>query len=226
MKKILVVLAGCGAKDGAEIHESVLTLLAIDKAGAKYQCAAPNKNQKHVLNFIDDSVIDQERNIMVESARIARGNILDLAQVSMKDYDALILPGGFGVAKNLCSFAFDGADASIEPETNRIINEAYDLKKPIGAICIAPALVALALADKNPNIVLTLGTSEQANSNLKQIGVKWKSCPTSSAICDNDNLIVSSPAYMHGNSKLSELEQGISQCVKTVIELCHQKISA
>jgi enhancing lycopene biosynthesis protein 2 len=226
MKKILVVLAGCGAKDGAEIHESVLTLRAIDKAGAQYQCAAPNKNQKHVLNFIDDSVIHQERNIMIEAARIARGNILDLAEVSMKDYDALILPGGFGVAKNLCSFAFDGADASIEPETNRIINEAYDLKKPIGAICIAPALVALALADKNPNIVLTLGISDEANSNLEKIGVKWQSCPTSSAICDRDNLIVSSPAYMHGNSKLSELEQGIGKCVNTVIELSHHKISA
>lgn len=226
MKNILVVLAGCGAKDGAEIHESVLTLLAIDKAGAKYQCAAPNKNQKHVLNFIDDSVLNETRNIMVESARIARGKILDLAEVSMKDYDALVLPGGFGVAKNLCSFAFDGADASIEPETNRIINEAYDLKKPIGAICIAPALVALALADKNPDIVLTLGTAPEANSSLTAIGVKWKSCPTSSAICDEANKIVSSPAYMHGNSKLSELEQGITQCVNAVIKMCHNKVIA
>jgi enhancing lycopene biosynthesis protein 2 len=226
MKNILVVLAGCGAKDGAEIHESVLTLLAIDKAGAKYQCAAPNKNQKHVLNFIDDSVLNETRNIMVEAARIARGKILDLAEVSMKDYDALVLPGGFGVAKNLCSFAFDGADASIEPETNRIINEAYDLKKPIGAICIAPALVALALADKNPDIVMTLGTAPEANSSLEAIGVKWKSCPTSSVICDEENKIVSSPAYMHGNSKLSELEQGITQCINTVIKMCHHKITA
>lgn len=226
MKKVLVVLAGCGAKDGAEIHESVLTLLAIDKAGAKYQCAAPNKKQKHVLNFIDDSVMHEERNVLIEAARIARGNILDLSQVSMNDYDALILPGGFGVAKNLCSFAFDGPDASIDPETNRIINEAYDQKKPIGAICISPALVALALADKNPDIILTLGTDKGANSNLEQIGVKAKECLTTAFICDEANQIASTPAYMHGNSRISELEQGINQCVNAVIKMCHQKVSA
>lgn len=225
-KKILVVLAGCGAKDGAEIHESVLTLLAIDKAGAKYQCAAPNKKQHHVMNFIDDSEMNEERNVMIESARIARGKIKDLSTITMKDYDAVIFPGGFGVAKNLCSFAFDGAQASIDPEAKRIIQEAYELRKPIGAICVSPALIALALAEKNPDITLTLGTDPGPNGVLKAIGVKSKECLTTSFVRDDENLIASSPAYMHGNSRISELEQGISQCVKAVIEMTHSKVAS
>jgi len=219
MKEFLVVLAGCGAKDGAEIHESVLTLLAIDKEGAEYQCAAPNIKQHHVLNFIDDTEMNQERNVMIEAARIARGNILDLAKVSMNDYAGLILPGGYGAAKNLCTYAFDGAKASINPEVKRIINEAYDAGKPIGAICVAPVLVALALAEKNPEIVLTLGTDAGANASLEEIGVKSKDCLTTAFVKDEKNRIVTSPAYMHGASKISELEQGISGCVKAVIEM-------
>lgn len=225
-KKVLVLLAGCGAKDGAEIHESVLTLLAIDKEGAEYQCASLNKNQKHVLNFIDDSEINQERNIMIESARIARGDVLDVTQLSMKDYDALVLPGGFGVAKNFCDFAFKGTEASVEPEIKKVIQEAYELKKPIGAICISPALVALALAEKNPNIKLTLGTDEGTNGKLETIGVKSEACLTTAFIRDDENRIASSPAYMHGNSRISELEQGISGVVKSVIEMAHQRVAA
>lgn len=220
-KKILVVLAGCGAKDGAEIHESVLTLLAIDKAGAAYQCAAPNKTQHHVLNFIDNTEMPEQRNVLIESARISRGNILDLTKVSMKDYDAVIFPGGFGAAKNLCSFAFDGVKASIDPEVKRIINEAYDSHKPIGAICIAPVLVALALHQKNPDILLTLGTDSETNHKLNQIGTKSKECLTTAFVRDDKNLICSSPAYMHGSSRISELEQGITQCVNAVIEMTH-----
>lgn len=225
MKKFLVLLAGCGAKDGAEIHESVLTLLAIDKEGAEYQCAAPNIKQHHVLNFIDDTEIDQERNVMIEAARISRGDILDLSQVSMNDYAGLILPGGFGVAKNLCTYAFEGAKASINLDVKRIINEAYDTKKPIGAICVAPVLVALALAEKNPEIVLTLGTDAAANKSLEDIGVKSKDCLTRSFVKDEKNKIVTSPAYMHGNSKISELEEGITKCVKAVVEMARVKTS-
>lgn len=222
-KKILVVLAGCGAKDGAEIHESVLTLLAIDKAGATYQCAAPNKPQHHTLNFIDNSEMPEVRNVLIESARISRGNILDLSKVSMKNYDAVIFPGGYGAAKNLCSFAFDGIKASIDPEVKRIINEAYEAHKPIGAICIAPVLVALALHDKNPGILLTLGTDTETNHKLNQIGVQSKECLTTAFVRDDKNLIYSSPAYMHGHSRISELEQGITDCVNAVIEMAHSK---
>ena len=225
-KKILVVLAGCGAKDGAEIQEAVITLLAIDKEGASYQCAAPNINQKHVLNHIDDSEIQQERNVMVEAARIARGDIQDLATVSMKDFDGIILPGGFGAAKNLCTFAFEGANATVNEDVKRLINEAYDAKKPIGAVCIAPAIVALSLVEKNPEIVLTLGTEEAANKNLQDIGVKFKDCPTTSFTVDEANRIVSSPAYMHGGSSISELEEGITKCVKKVVEFAQAGVAA
>ncbi len=217
--KFLVVLAGCGAKDGAEIHESVLTLLAIDKAGEAYDCAALNKKQHHVMNFIDDSELPESRNIMVEAARISRGKILDLAQVSMKDYAGVIFPGGFGVAKNLCDFAFKGVEAGVDEEVARIINEAYDLHKPIGAICIAPALIALVLSKKNPDILLTLGTDELMNQTLKQIGVQSNPCLTTAFVCDTQNKISSSPAYMHGSSRISELEIGITKCVNSVIAM-------
>jgi len=225
-KKILVILAGCGAKDGSEIHESVLTLLAIDKAGATYQCAAPNIKQAHVLNFIDNSEINQERNVLIESARISRGKILDLANVSMKDYDALVIPGGFGAAKNLCTFAFDGIEAKVNSEVSRIIEEAYNSKKPIAAICIAPAIIALSLAKINPNITLTLGTEDSANQNLTDIGVKSKSCLTTSFVADEANKIISTPAYMHSNSRISELEQGISEAIQHLITMCHQTVAA
>lgn len=218
-KKILVILAGCGAKDGAEIHESVLTLLAIDKAGAKYQCAAPNKDQYHVINFIDNSEMPEKRNILLEAARIARGDILDLAKISMRDYDACVLPGGFGAAKNLCTYAFDGPEAKIDPDLEALINEAYDLKKPIAAICIAPAILALVLGKKNPNILLSLGT--QANQSLLDLGVQAQACLTTSFVLDKDNKIISSPAYMHGDSRISELESGISSAINALIELCH-----
>lgn len=225
-KKILVVLAGCGSKDGSEIHESVLTLLAIDKAGASYECAAPNTNQKHVLNFVNDEEMKEERNMLTESARIARGDIKDLANVSMKDYDALVIPGGFGVAKNLCTFAFDGPSATIHTEADRIINEAYDLKKPIGAICISPALVALSLGKKHPGITLTLGTDAEPLEALSSMGTNPQSCLTTAFVLDEQNKIASTPAYMHGNSSISELERGISLCVQSVVDMAQTKAAA
>lgn len=218
-KKVLVLLAGSGAKDGAEIHESVITLLALDKAGVEYQCAAPNINQHHVLDFRNDNELDETRNVLVEAARIARGKIKDLAEISMNDYDALALPGGYGVAKNFCSFAFEGAKATVNADVKRIINEAYDAKKPIAAICVSPALVALSLAEKNPNIVMTLGLDEETNKSLEQIGVKYKTCLSSEFIFDRDNLILSTPAYMDGRATISQLEQGITKTIFALVEL-------
>ena len=140
MKKIGVVLSGCGVYDGAEIHESVITLLAIDKLGAQALCMAPNKNQMHVVNHLTGSVAEGEtRNVLVESARIARGQIRDMKEVTVKDFDALILPGGFGAAKNLCDFAVKGKDCAVDPEVKRLVSETLAAKKPVGAICIAPA---------------------------------------------------------------------------------------
>lgn len=218
-KKVLVLLAGCGAMDGAELREAVITLLALDKAGVDYYCAAPNIEQHHVLNYITNEEMNETRNVMVEAARIARGKILDLKDVSMQGYDALALPGGVGVAKNFCSFAFDGAKATANADVKRIINEAYDAKKPIAAICVSPALVALSLAEKNPNIVMTLGLDEEPNKALEEIGVKSKTCLSSEFIFDRDNLILSTPAYMDGRATLSQLEQGITKTIFALVEL-------
>jgi len=212
-KKVLVLLAGSGAKDGSEIREAVLTLTAIEKAGMSFQCTAPNKLKRDVVNFIDGSVLNEERNVLVEAARIARGNILDLSTVSMNDYDALAIPGGFGVAKNLCSFAIDGVKATVDEDSKRIIREAFTMKKAILAICIAPALVALSLHDLEPEILLTLGLDDGPNQALEAIGVKSTKCLSTECVVDEKHKIVSSPAYMDDQASLVDLDMGINKAM-------------
>jgi enhancing lycopene biosynthesis protein 2 len=212
-KKVLVLLAGSGAKDGSEIREAVLTLTAIEKAGMSFQCTAPNKLQTDVINFIDGSVLNEERNVLVEAARIARGDILNLATVSMNDYDALAIPGGFGVAKNLCSFALDGVKATVDADAKRIIREAFTMKKAILAICIAPALVALSLHDLEPEILLTLGLDDGPNQALEAIGVKSTKCLSTECVVDEKHKIVSSPAYMDDQASLVDLDMGINKAM-------------
>ena len=139
MAKIGVLLSGCGVYDGSEIHEAVLTLLALDRAGAEIICMAPNMDHYHVINHITQEVMEEKRNVLVESARIARGEIKDIENVNASDLDGLILPGGLGAAKNLSEFAVKGPETSVHPEVKRILNEMAEAGKPIGAICIAPA---------------------------------------------------------------------------------------
>lgn len=218
-KKVLVLLAGSGAKDGSEIREAVITLTAIEKSGLIFQCAAPNKPQAEVINFLDGSKMNEERNVLLEAARIARGNILDLKSVSMNDFDALAIPGGFGVAKNLCTFAFDGVNASVDPEVKQIIREAFQAKKPILAVCIAPALVALSLSDLEPNILLTLGLDDSANLALNTIGVKSAACLSRECLVDEAHKIVSTPAYMDDNASLVDLDSGINKAVEAFVRL-------
>ena len=140
--KVAVLLAGCGHLDGAEVREAVLTLLALDQHGATFQCLAPNADQFHVVNHVSGQPeAGAVRNILEESSRIARvGQCLDLAQAKVEDYDALVMPGGFGVAKNHCSFAFKGAEGDVRPDVASFVRGFFDAKKPVGAICIAPAL--------------------------------------------------------------------------------------
>lgn len=222
--KVLVLLAGSGAKDGSEIREAVLTLIAIEKAGLSFQCAAANKEQLDVINFIDDSQMNEKRNVLIESARIARGDILDLANVKIDDYCALAIPGGFGVAKNLCSFAVDGPKASVDADAKRIIQETFNAKKPILAICIAPALVALALQDLKPGIKLTLGQDQGPMDALKAMAAEPCACPTKEFTIDEENKIVSTPAYMHGDSSLVELDEGISKAVNAMKSLLSAEV--
>jgi len=216
-KKIGVVLSGCGVTDGAEIQEAVLTLLAIDRAGAEAICMAPNIRQYHVINHLTgEESLGEARNVLVESARIARGKIRDIATVKAADIDALIFPGGFGVVKNLCDYAFKGLECSLNPDVARLATEVHTARKPIGAICIAPVLVARVIGDKHPTI--TIGTDKTVAKDIEQMGAKHVSCPVFEFIVDRERKIVSTPAYMLATS-IGQAAEGIDQLVMAVIDL-------
>ncbi len=215
-KKIGIVLSGCGVYDGSEIHEAVFTLLAIDRYGAEAICMAPNA-EFPVVNHLTGEDAGVTRNALVEGARIARGKIRDLAGVTAADIDALIFPGGFGAAKNLCDFAVKGADAEILPEVARLLQEVAAAKKPIGAICIAPALVAAALGrEYAPQ--LTIGTDQGTAAAINQTGSSHVNCPVTDIVVDEKNRIVSTPAYMLAG-RISEASEGIDKLVKKVISM-------
>lgn len=217
-KKVGVILSGCGVYDGSEIHEAVITLLAIDRAGAEAVCMAPNIEQMHVINHLAGEPAEGEkRNVLVESARIARGNIKDAADVSVKDFDALILPGGFGAAKNLCDFAVKGPDCSVNADVARLVRETVAAKKPLAAVCIAPALLAKVLGPIN-SPALTIGTDQGTADALNKMGAKHVDCPVKEAVVDKANKIVSSPAYMLAGS-ISEAAAGIEKTVQELIGL-------
>lgn len=216
MKKIGVVLSGCGVKDGSEIHESVITLLALDRAGAKAVMMAPD-TEFEVVNHLTNEPTGEKRSVLAESARIARGNIKDMAEMKASDMDGIIFPGGYGAAKNLSNFATAGAKATVNPEVVRILKEMHAAKKPIGVICIAPATLAAALGTEvHPTV--TIGTDEGTASAIEQTGSKHKNCPVSEFVVDEANKIVSTPAYMLAGS-IKEAAEGIEKLVKKVVEL-------
>lgn len=216
MARIGVLLSGCGVFDGAEIHESVLTMLALDRAGAEIICMAPNVEQHHVINHLTQEEMSEKRNVLVESARIARGEIKDLKEVKGADLDGLIVPGGFGAAKNLSDFAFKGADSTVQPEVKRILNEMSEANKPIGAICISPAPLAKALADKKPQV--TIGNDQDTAEAIETMGGEHKTCTVDMIHVDAGNNIVSTPAYMLGPG-IKEVAVGIEKLVNKVVEL-------
>lgn len=216
MAKVGVLLSGCGVFDGAEIHEAVLTLLALDRAGAEIVCMAPNVEQAHVINHLTQEVTAETRNVLVESARIARGEIKDLKDVQAGDLDALIMPGGFGAAKNLSDFAFKGPQATVHPEVKRLLTDLAAAGKPIGAICIAPATLTKALADRKPEV--TIGTDAGTASAIEAMGGRHKSCSVDMIHLDAGNKLVSTPAYMLGPG-IKEVAQGIEKLVARVVEL-------
>jgi enhancing lycopene biosynthesis protein 2 len=211
-------LSGCGVYDGSEIYETVITLLAIDRAGAEAICMAPNIEQMHVINHLAGEPAEGEtRNVLVESARIARGNIRDIAEVAVADFDALILPGGFGAAKNLCNFAVKGPDCDVNSEVARLVKETVAAGKPLAAVCIAPALLAKVLGPIN-SPTLTIGTDEGTAAALTAMGARHVDCPVKETIVDKENKIVSSPAYMLAGS-ISEAADGIEKTVKEIIAM-------
>ena len=216
MKKIGVVLSGCGVYDGSEIHEAVLTLLAIDRNGAEAVCMAPSMEFREV-NHLTSQETGATRNALVEAARIARGKIRDVKDVSAAELDAVIFPGGYGAAKNLCTFAEKGAAATINPEVARLIREMAVARKPIGAICIAPALIAATLGrDYKPKV--TIGTDAGTAAAITETGSEHVSCPVAEFVVDRENKIVTTPAYMLAN-RISEAAEGIEKAVKSVVEM-------
>lgn len=218
MAKVGVILSGCGVYDGSEIHEAVITLLALDRAGAEVICMAPDVDQLHVVNHLTGEVAEGEsRNVLVESARIARGNIVDIKGVTVADFDALILPGGFGAAKNLCDFAVNGPDCSVNPEVARLLKETVQTKKPLGAVCIAPALLAKVLGDDvAPS--LTIGTDAGTAEAVQKMGASHVECPVRETVVDRENKIVTSPAYMLAG-RINEAADGIEETVRILLDM-------
>lgn len=218
MKKIAVCLSGCGVHDGAEIHESVLTLLAIDQAGAKAVCCAPDIPQAAVVNHVTQKPEAGTRNVLVESARIARGDIRNLRDVKAADIDALVFPGGFGAAKNLCTFASDGANCAVNPEVERLAGEMLAARKPIGAICIAPAMLARIVGRRDLHPKVTIGTDPGTAAAINQMGAQHCACAVTEMVVDERHKIVTTPAYMLGRGP-AEVFEGIRKLVSEVIRM-------
>jgi len=217
MLKVGVVLSGCGFLDGSEIHEAVLTLLALDRAGASAVCLAPNIEQKSVVDHRTGNPAESVRNVLEESARIARGKVQDIAKAKASDFDALVLPGGYGAAKNLCDFAVAGADAKVQSGVLKLVREMHAAKKPIGAWCIAPALIAAALKESKPK--LTIGDDPGTARALESMGARHVVCPVSEMRVDEEQRVVTTPAYMY-DAKIGEVASGIEKAVAELLRLC------
>jgi enhancing lycopene biosynthesis protein 2 len=214
-KKIGVLLSGCGVMDGSEIHEATLTLFFLDRQGADIVCMAPNKNQVDVMNHAAGAPMQEKRNTLVEAARIARGKILDVKTVKAEDLDALIIPGGLGAAKNLCTFAKDGPDCQADEDVARLLRDIYRAKKPIGALCIAPALVACVFGSEiSPE--LTIGTDAGTATALEKMGARHIKAMVDEIIVDSKNRIVTTPCYMLAKS-IKEVGAGVEKLVAQIV---------
>jgi enhancing lycopene biosynthesis protein 2 len=215
MKKIGVLLSGCGVYDGTEIHEAVITLLALDRNGAEAVCMAPDIEQHHVVNHFKGGPSDEKRNVLVESARIARGNIKDVKTVNSDDIDGLIIPGGHGAAKNLSNFALMGKDATINPDVTKIVRDMIKSNKPVGGLCITPAILSKILEDKNPEV--TIGNDFGTIETIENIGGVHFACSVDQIHVDHANKLITTPAYMLGTS-IKEVATGIEKLVDEVLK--------
>lgn len=216
MKKIGVVLSGCGLYDGSEIHEAVITLLAIAREGASAICFAPDKPQAEVINHLSGEVQAQQRNILQEAARIARGHITPLEQAKAENLDALIVPGGFGAAKNLSDFARNGARCTVDPALKRLCQAMFAAGKPQGFICIAPAMLPRLI---DTQLRLTIGTDPDTAEIIESMGAIHIPCPVEDIVVDEEARIVTTPAYMLAHS-IDEAATGIEKLIRRVLELC------
>lgn len=216
MPRIGIVLSGCGVYDGSEIHEAVLSMYYLKKYGNELLIMAPNVDQAHVVNHLTGEVEQgQKRNVLVESARIARGNITDISKVTAADFDALLLPGGFGAAKNLVSFAFDGEKCSINPDVKRLIKATVDAKKPLAAVCIAPVVVAKALEDSGVKAKLTIGNDAGTANAINAMGAEHIESPVKEVIIDAHLNIITNPAYMLA-ADIAEVGEAIKKTMQAL----------
>lgn len=224
--KIGVLLSGCGVYDGAEIQEAVLTLLAIDEIDAEAVCISINKNQHHVINHLNGEEMDENRNMLVESARIARGNIKDISEVDPADIDALIIPGGFGSAKNFTTWAFNGPDGEILPEVKLLLVNLMNIAKPIAALCVSPVVLAKALegSDYHPNV--TIGSNTELSpydinafaQGLEATGMQTEFKSVKEILVDEKNKIVTAPCYMM-EASIVEIRKNIRSAVEALRDL-------
>ncbi|MBW6491316.1 MAG: isoprenoid biosynthesis glyoxalase ElbB [Lentimicrobium sp.] len=218
MKKFAVVLSGNGVYDGAEIHEATLTLLAIKKYGADYTIFAPDISQHHVINHLTGEEMNETRNVLVESARIARGKISNLNTFKARDFDALIFPGGFGVAKNLCSWAFDGPDCSVNADVEKAIKDMVSLQKPVGALCISPVLIARILG----NVEVTIGSDKSTASAVEKTGAKHINASHGEVVRDPHRPVFTTPCYML-DADIAQIAQGAENIVNAILVELQQK---
>lgn len=218
MPKVGVLLSGCGFLDGAEIHESVLTLLELDRKGATIVCCAPDIEVKQVIDHATKQPTKETRNVLRESARIARCDITDVAKVRAADLDALVIPGGFGAAKNLSSFADDGPECEVDPGVEKLVGDMLEQKKPVGAICIAPTLLARIAGKRGIKAKLTIGSDAATAGAIAATGCEHEECPVTELSVDEINQVVSTPAYMLGPGPAAVYE-GIRKLVDKLLEM-------
>ncbi|MBV5284431.1 MAG: isoprenoid biosynthesis glyoxalase ElbB [Paludibacter sp.] len=213
MKKFAIILAGCGVYDGAEIHEAVMSMFAVMKNGAEYQLFAPDIAQHHVVNHLTGTEMPETRNVLVESARIARGKIKPLTELDMRSFDALLFPGGFGVAKNLCSFAFKGADCDVHPQVSKVVREAVSLRKPIGALCISPVILASILDD----VEITIGSDKGTAAAVEKMGAKHTNTSHGQVVTDHKHKVFTTPCYML-DATILQIAEGADNIVKVMLK--------
>ncbi|MGD8395353.1 MAG: isoprenoid biosynthesis glyoxalase ElbB [Candidatus Eiseniibacteriota bacterium] len=216
-KRVGVILSGCGVNDGSEIHEAVLTMLALDRAGAEMVMMAPSKPQSDVVDHVSGQPTGEQRNVLTESARIARGAIRDVKAVAADELDAIIMPGGFGAAKNLSNFASAGADCEVDPDVAKLLTGMHAARKPIAALCIAPAVLARVFGERlHPEI--TIGTDASTAKALEALGAHHRDAGTTDIVIDRDNRMVTTPCYMLAG-RISEVADGARKAVDALLEM-------
>lgn len=225
MRRVAILLSGSGVYDGSEIHEAVFSLLSIEKAGANTQCFAPDKEQLHVVDHLTGQPTGEKRNVLVESARIARGNIKPLTELHAADYDALLIPGGFGAAKNLNQWALKGPEGEIDPEVRRVITEFQAAGKPLCGLCMGPTVIAQALGS-SPSVELTVGSTREKspydiagiNAGLRKVGARPLEKTVREVAVDREHKVVTAPCYMM-EANVLDVHRNVQQAVDALFEL-------